>query len=176
MLLLLEFLHYTNSIVSLSNCPETGHMIQACNGPYQVVYQQWGSHFVTPFLLCSRVSYMFADFYRLFAGCYSARQICYHYDEQWCCTWGWISAVRFVIHLYCTASALCLSFHFTLIFPEIPFSQTTFFSPLGGDSQMNELIWYSWLGGVIIGTMIGANSVLEEHCKAGPRNVVITGR
>ncbi|TKW12031.1 hypothetical protein SEVIR_5G010800v4 [Setaria viridis] len=45
----------------------------------------------------------------------------------------------------------------------------------GGDSQMNELIWYSWLGGVIIGTMIGANSVLEEHCKAGPRNVVITG-
>lgn len=41
---------------------------------------------------------------------------------------------------------------------------------------MNTLIWYSWLGGVIIGTMIGANSVLEEHCKAGPRNVVITGR
>lgn len=46
----------------------------------------------------------------------------------------------------------------------------------GGDSQMNGLIWYSWLGGVIIGTMVGANMVLEEHCKAGPRNVVITGR
>ena len=46
----------------------------------------------------------------------------------------------------------------------------------GGDSQMNTLIWYSWLGGVIIGTMIGANMVLEEHCRAGPRNVVITGR
>ncbi|KAJ4822597.1 putative chlorophyll(ide) b reductase nyc1, chloroplastic [Turnera subulata] len=45
----------------------------------------------------------------------------------------------------------------------------------GGDSQMNELIWYSWLGGIIIGTMIGANMVLEEHCRAGPRNVVITG-
>lgn len=45
----------------------------------------------------------------------------------------------------------------------------------GGDSQMNTLIWYSWLGGVIIGTMIGANMVLEEHSKAGPRNVVITG-
>uniref|UniRef100_A0A0E0JFV5 chlorophyll(ide) b reductase n=1 Tax=Oryza punctata TaxID=4537 RepID=A0A0E0JFV5_ORYPU len=45
----------------------------------------------------------------------------------------------------------------------------------GGDSQMNTLIWYSWLGGVIIGTMLGANNVLEEHCKAGPRNVVITG-
>lgn len=41
---------------------------------------------------------------------------------------------------------------------------------------MNELIWYSWLGGIIIGTMIGANMVLEEHCRAGPRNVVITGR
>lgn len=45
----------------------------------------------------------------------------------------------------------------------------------GGDSQMNELIWFSWLGGIIIGTMVGANMVLEEHCKAGPRNVVITG-
>ncbi|XP_072983860.1 probable chlorophyll(ide) b reductase NYC1, chloroplastic [Typha latifolia] len=45
----------------------------------------------------------------------------------------------------------------------------------GGDSQMNTLIWYSWLGGIIIGTMIGANLVLEEHCKAGPRNIVITG-
>lgn len=46
----------------------------------------------------------------------------------------------------------------------------------GGDSQMNTLIWYSWLGGIIIGTMIGANMVLDEHCRAGPRNVVITGR
>uniref|UniRef100_A0A1D1Y686 chlorophyll(ide) b reductase n=1 Tax=Anthurium amnicola TaxID=1678845 RepID=A0A1D1Y686_9ARAE len=45
----------------------------------------------------------------------------------------------------------------------------------GGDSQMNMLIWYSWLGGIVIGTMVGANMVLEEHCKAGPRNVVITG-
>ncbi|KAF4354478.1 hypothetical protein G4B88_019947 [Cannabis sativa] len=45
----------------------------------------------------------------------------------------------------------------------------------GGDSQMHTLIWYSWLGGIIIGTMIGANMVLEEHCRAGPRNVVITG-
>lgn len=45
----------------------------------------------------------------------------------------------------------------------------------GGDSQLNTLIWYSWLGGIIIGTMIGANMVLEEHCRAGPRNVVVTG-
>ncbi|PSS01884.1 Chlorophyll(ide) b reductase [Actinidia chinensis var. chinensis] len=45
----------------------------------------------------------------------------------------------------------------------------------GGDSQMNDLVWYSWLGGVIIGTMVGANMVLDEVSRAGPRNVVITG-
>ncbi|RYR57424.1 hypothetical protein Ahy_A05g023164 isoform A [Arachis hypogaea] len=49
------------------------------------------------------------------------------------------------------------------------------FQMSGGDSQLDALIWYSWLGGIIIGTMIGANMVLEEHCRAGPRNVVITG-
>lgn len=51
----------------------------------------------------------------------------------------------------------------------------TGFQLSGGDSQMNALIWYSWLGGIIIGTMTGANMVLDEHCRAGPRNVVITG-
>ncbi|WMV37437.1 hypothetical protein MTR67_030822 [Solanum verrucosum] len=40
---------------------------------------------------------------------------------------------------------------------------------------MNELIWYSWLGGIIIGTMIGSNLVLDEVARAGPRNVLITG-
>ncbi|KAL0410655.1 UNVERIFIED_CONTAM: putative chlorophyll(ide) b reductase NYC1, chloroplastic [Sesamum latifolium] len=45
----------------------------------------------------------------------------------------------------------------------------------GGDDQMNALVWYSWLGGVIIGTMIGSNMVLEEVSRFGPRNVVITG-
>ncbi|EPS61243.1 hypothetical protein M569_13555, partial [Genlisea aurea] len=45
----------------------------------------------------------------------------------------------------------------------------------GGDEQMNTLVWYSWLGGIIIGTMIGSNMVLEEVSKSGPRNVVITG-
>ncbi|XP_030530025.1 probable chlorophyll(ide) b reductase NYC1, chloroplastic [Rhodamnia argentea] len=49
------------------------------------------------------------------------------------------------------------------------------FQMSGGDSQLDTLIWYSWLGGVIIGTMIGANMVLDDHCRAGPRNVVITG-
>jgi hypothetical protein len=112
------------------------------------------------------------------SGCYTARQICYHYDEQWCRTWGRISAIRFVRHLHHIAFALYLSFCFTIRIPflECHLLSKTIFPPLGGDSQMNELIWYSWLGGVIIGTMIGANSVLEEHCKAGPRNVVITGR
>ncbi|KAM1155376.1 hypothetical protein ACFX13_026868 [Malus domestica] len=45
----------------------------------------------------------------------------------------------------------------------------------GGDADLNELVWYSWLGGIIIGTMVGANMVLEDHCRAGPRNVVISG-
>ncbi|KAG6389368.1 hypothetical protein SASPL_150836 [Salvia splendens] len=45
----------------------------------------------------------------------------------------------------------------------------------GGDDQMNALVWYSWLGGIIIGTMIGSNMVLEEGSRSGPRNVVITG-
>ncbi|KAL8480136.1 hypothetical protein ACS0TY_026894 [Phlomoides rotata] len=45
----------------------------------------------------------------------------------------------------------------------------------GGDEQMNALVWYSWLGGIIIGTMIGSNMVLEEVSRSGPRNVVITG-
>ncbi|KAL1532701.1 putative chlorophyll(ide) b reductase nyc1, chloroplastic [Salvia divinorum] len=45
----------------------------------------------------------------------------------------------------------------------------------GGDDQMNALVWYSWLGGIIIGTMIGSNMVLEEVSRTGPRNVVITG-
>ncbi|KVH93896.1 Glucose/ribitol dehydrogenase [Cynara cardunculus var. scolymus] len=45
----------------------------------------------------------------------------------------------------------------------------------GGDGQMNDLIWYSWVGGIIIGTMIGSNMVLDEVSRAGPRNVVITG-
>ncbi|CAL1359534.1 unnamed protein product [Linum trigynum] len=51
----------------------------------------------------------------------------------------------------------------------------TGFQLSGGEGQMNDLIWYSWLGGIIIGTMTGANMVLDEHCRAGPRNVVITG-
>nr|XP_043623656.1 probable chlorophyll(ide) b reductase NYC1, chloroplastic [Erigeron canadensis] len=49
------------------------------------------------------------------------------------------------------------------------------FNISGGDGQMNDLIWYSWVGGIIIGTMIGSNMVLDEVSRAGPRNVVITG-
>ncbi|KAL8254846.1 hypothetical protein R6Q59_033067 [Mikania micrantha] len=49
------------------------------------------------------------------------------------------------------------------------------FNLSGGDGQLNDLIWYSWAGGIIIGTMIGSNMVLDEVSRAGPRNVVITG-
>ncbi|PWA84070.1 glucose/ribitol dehydrogenase [Artemisia annua] len=52
---------------------------------------------------------------------------------------------------------------------------TVGFNLSGGDGQMNDLIWYSWVGGIIIGTMIGSNMVLDEVSRAGPRNVVITG-
>ncbi|KAE8675920.1 putative chlorophyll(ide) b reductase NYC1 [Hibiscus syriacus] len=38
----------------------------------------------------------------------------------------------------------------------------TGFQLSGGESQMNTLIWYSWVGGIIIGTMIGANMGLDE--------------
>ncbi|KAK2985307.1 hypothetical protein RJ640_024303 [Escallonia rubra] len=51
----------------------------------------------------------------------------------------------------------------------------TGFQLSGGDGQMDALIWYSWVGGIIIGTMIGSNMVLEEVSRAGPRNVIITG-
>ncbi|KAI3711619.1 hypothetical protein L1987_70158 [Smallanthus sonchifolius] len=40
------------------------------------------------------------------------------------------------------------------------------FSLSGGDGQMNDLIWYSWVGGIIIGTMIGSNMVLDEVSRA----------
>ncbi|KVG86628.1 hypothetical protein Ccrd_026137, partial [Cynara cardunculus var. scolymus] len=43
---------------------------------------------------------------------------------------------------------------------------------LGGDGQMNDLIWYSWVGGIII----GSNMVLDEVSRVGPRDVVIIGR
>ncbi|KAL4193964.1 hypothetical protein AMTRI_Chr05g66400 [Amborella trichopoda] len=65
---------------------------------------------------------------------------------------------RYLLTMMCTGVILSIGFQLS-----------------GGNSQMDALIWYSWLGGVIIGTMIGANMVLEEYCKAGPRNVVITG-
>ncbi|PWA13656.1 putative chlorophyll(ide) b reductase NYC1, chloroplastic [Artemisia annua] len=45
----------------------------------------------------------------------------------------------------------------------------------GGEGQMNDLICYSWVGGIMIGTIIGSNMVLDEVSRAGPRNVVITG-
>jgi len=45
----------------------------------------------------------------------------------------------------------------------------------GGNSQLEMVIWSSWVAGVVAGTMIGTNQVLESRCKSGPQNVVITG-
>ncbi|KAK9208511.1 hypothetical protein WN944_000868 [Citrus x changshan-huyou] len=45
----------------------------------------------------------------------------------------------------------------------------------GGDSQMNALIWYSWLGGIIIGTMISHNtSSIPGSCESNPESVRMT--
>ncbi|XP_075508975.1 putative chlorophyll(ide) b reductase NYC1, chloroplastic [Primulina tabacum] len=65
---------------------------------------------------------------------------------------------RYIVTMLSTGVVLLTGFHLS-----------------GGDDQMNALIWYSWLGGVVIGTMIGSNMVLEEVSRCGPRNVVITG-
>ncbi|KAJ7513557.1 hypothetical protein O6H91_23G004200 [Diphasiastrum complanatum] len=46
---------------------------------------------------------------------------------------------------------------------------------LSGDIHQESILWFSWLAGVILGSMIGSNQVLESQAKAGPRNVVITG-
>lgn len=45
-----------------------------------------------------------------------------------------------------------------------------------GDDVHQELLWFSWLAGIVIGSMIGAGQVLEGHARRGRRNVVITGR
>ncbi|XP_071908780.1 probable chlorophyll(ide) b reductase NYC1, chloroplastic isoform X2 [Coffea arabica] len=69
-----------------------------------------------------------------------------------------IQIARYIVTMMSTGAILLIGFRLS-----------------GGDGQMNELIWYSWLGGIIIGTMIGSNMVLDEVSRAGPRNVVITG-
>lgn len=51
----------------------------------------------------------------------------------------------------------------------------TGFELTGGNSELETLIWYSWLAGIIIGSMIGAEKVMEKRVRSGPRNVVITG-
>ncbi|KAH7387074.1 hypothetical protein KP509_16G003900 [Ceratopteris richardii] len=45
----------------------------------------------------------------------------------------------------------------------------------GGNERLETLIWYSWLAGIISGSMIGAERVMERRLRLGPRNVVITG-
>jgi chlorophyll(ide) b reductase len=46
----------------------------------------------------------------------------------------------------------------------------------GGESHQEGVLWFSWLAGVVVGSMIGAGQVLESHARSGHRNVVITGR
>ncbi|KAL3687359.1 hypothetical protein R1sor_013668 [Riccia sorocarpa] len=45
----------------------------------------------------------------------------------------------------------------------------------GGSSHEQGVLWFSWLAGVMVGSMIGAGQVLENHAKAGRRTVLITG-
>lgn len=51
----------------------------------------------------------------------------------------------------------------------------TGFQLAGGDSQEETILWFSWLAGIITGSMIGAEKVMQQRCRSGPRNVVITG-
>lgn len=48
-------------------------------------------------------------------------------------------------------------------------------SPAGSEAHQ-EVLWFSWLAGIVLGSMIGAGQVLEGHARRGRRNVVITGR
>ncbi|CAM6099506.1 unnamed protein product [Calypogeia fissa] len=45
----------------------------------------------------------------------------------------------------------------------------------GGSPHEQGVLCFSWLAGVVIGSMIGAGQVLKEHAMAGRRNVIITG-
>ncbi|KAG8363142.1 hypothetical protein BUALT_BualtUnG0000200 [Buddleja alternifolia] len=79
---------------------------------------------------------------------------------------------RYIVTMLSTGVILLIGFQLSDVNVEVCICENNF---LGGDEQMNALIWYSWLGGIIIGTMIGSNMVLEEVSRSGPRNVVITG-
>jgi chlorophyll(ide) b reductase len=45
----------------------------------------------------------------------------------------------------------------------------------GGSPHEQGVLGFSWLAGVLIGSMIGAGQVLKEHAMAGRRNVIVTG-
>ncbi|XP_002988833.2 probable chlorophyll(ide) b reductase NYC1, chloroplastic [Selaginella moellendorffii] len=44
-----------------------------------------------------------------------------------------------------------------------------------GDPRLESWLWFSWLAGLVIGSMIGSKHVLESNAKPGPLNIVITG-
>lgn len=51
----------------------------------------------------------------------------------------------------------------------------TGFQLSGGEPHQEGVLWFSWLAGIVLGSMIGAGQVLEGHARRGRRNVVITG-
>jgi hypothetical protein len=50
------------------------------------------------------------------------------------------------------------------------------FQVLGGKAHQDGVLWFSWMAGIVRGSMIGARQVLEGHAKRGQHNVVIIGR
>lgn len=115
------------------------------------------------------------DYLKLFllswkhVDCASSREIHRDHDEHGGNFVNWIQFVG-LVHEKCFSKQDSK----TLISQNINIKLEFWYE--GGEGEMNDLIWYSWVGGIIIGTMIGSNMVLDEFSRAGPRNVVITGR
>eukprot|EP00850_Spirogloea_muscicola_P009997 SM000057S18427 [mRNA] locus=s57:581288:584463:- [translate_table: standard] len=45
----------------------------------------------------------------------------------------------------------------------------------GGGPHQGAVLWFSWLAGLFLGSMIGTGQVMESYGRTGPRNVVVTG-
>ena len=92
--------------------------------------------------LCSLISFTIS-------GYYSARKICYHYDEQWCCTRGWISAIRFVRLLHaCIAFALYITplFSFCVSFLNFRLLSQTILFRWRQPNEWTNLVQLAWWG------------------------------
>ena len=64
---------------------------------------------------------------------------------------------------------VCLPKSYVFLFSSILINE-------GGDSELETVIWLSWLAGIIVGSMVGAEKVMQKRFRSGPRNVIITGR